>query len=437
MKLLLPAYSLFLLLFVINPNLLASDKNGQLLDKIIAVVNDEIILKSNLDKRIIEANAELKGRGIVIKDRQGLALKVLDNIIIEKLQLQRIKKRGIEVADDEILKKIAEIAKNNKLTTLQVRNKLNKTQPNGFILFREKLRQQLLFQKLRQVEVFARTQVTEDEINNYLQRQNLISSSLEYNIAHIVVNLPESATPNQRDKSKQKAQNLLNKLENGKDFSQLAVNSSDGVKALQGGDLGWLKPDQIPTFFSDQLAGMQTGEHSKLIKSPIGFHIIKLVNKRDRSSKIVKQYHLHRFTVLSDDVSQNKNARAPKRLIKLAKNIRSLADFKKLQIQYPDIPKSINENGDLGWLTAKDIPSKYYKAIKKIKANRASKPIASKLGWDIVYLAKTRKKDLNITNKRQQAMNSIRMKKANETFKIWLRRLKDEALIDNRLLAKK
>ncbi len=429
--------TLFILLLNANLHLQAKQSSGILLDRIVAIVNDEVILKSNLDNRIEQASIELRSRGITVSDNESLQLKVLDAIILEKLQVQRASQRGIQILDEELLEQIAEIAKENKLTILQVRNKLNAAQPNGFAVFRENIRQQLLFQKLRQVEVLSQTQVTEDEINNYLQRQSLINNNLEYRLGHIIINLPESATPAQRNQSEAKAQAVLDKLNSGEDFSQIAVRHSQGANALKGGDLGWLKSDQIPTFFSENLNSMEVNDHSKLIKSSIGFHIIKLLGERDRNSKLVTQYHLYRFTLLSDDITQNTKLSAPKELINLAEKIQSLEDFKALKEKYPDMPDAINANTDLGWLSVAKIPKRYYPALQNITVKKATPPIASDRGWDILYLDATREKDLNKLNKRQQALQAIRMKKANETFEVWLRRLKDEALIDNRLTQNK
>lgn len=429
--------TLFILLLNANLHLQAKQSSGILLDRIVAIVNDEVILKSNLDNRIEQASIELRSRGITVSDNESLQLKVLDAIILEKLQVQRASQRGIQILDEELLEQIAEIAKENKLTILQVRNKLNSAQPNGFAVFRENIRQQLLLQKLRQVEVLSQTQVTEDEINNYLQRQSLINNNLEYRLGHIIINLPESATPEQRNQSEAKAQAVLDKLNSGEDFSQIAVRHSQGANALKGGDLGWLKSDQIPTFFSENLNSMEVNDHSKLIKSSIGFHIIKLLGERDRNSKLVTQYHLYRFTLLSDDITQNTKLSAPKELINLAEKIQSLEDFKALKEKYPDMPDAINANTDLGWLSVAKIPKLYYPALQNITVKKATPPIASDRGWDILYLDATREKDLNKLNKRQQALQAIRMKKANETFEVWLRRLKDEALIDNRLTQNK
>lgn len=406
----------------------AEPEKGQLLDRIVATVNDDIILKSELDRQVAETEKDLAARNVHIADLDQLKRKVLDKMIMDKLQMQRIKSRGIQVQDEEVLAQVEDIAKRNNLTVLELRDRLNLSEPDGFQHFRERIRQQMLFQKLRQVEVLDQTQVTEDEINNYLQRQSLIQNNYEYHIGHIMVNLPDSATPAQRDDAKKKAETILKKLEDGEDFSQVAVRYSEGTKALNGGDLGWLTTDQIPTFFTSIVESLKVGQLSGIIRSPIGYHIIKLLGKRDKGSKLVEQYHLYRFILLSDNAQ--KQAAPPKALVELANNIKSLEDFKKLNKQYSDIPASVNAHGNLGWQTIQQMPLQYAKAIAGVKPKHAAIPFATEQGWIILYLDDKRQQDLNAANKRKQAMETLRLKKANEAYEIWLRRLKDDAIID-------
>ena len=408
-----------------------ASNNGILLDKIVAVVNDEIILHSELKHRVIKAQQELQARQVNTNIGQDFVLKVLDNMIMEKLQLQRIQQRGIKISDAELLEQIDEIARKNKLTTLQLRDQLNLAETNGFKTFSNNIRNQMLFQKLQQVEVLSKTQVTEGEITNYIQRQSLVNNNTEYHLAHIIVNLPESATPKQRDTAKKKAEKILSKLNMGEDFSQVAIRYSEGSKALLGGDLGWLGNDEIPTFFAQNVQSLEAGQHSKIIKSPIGFHIIKVIAKREKDSNIVKQFHLYRFLIPSDNALAKPHP--PATLVELAENIDSLKEFQALNEQFSDIPAEVNANNDLGWLTIQEMPLSYAEAIYDLQVKKASKPIASAQGWEILYLNAIREKDLNLANKRQQAMNTLRRKKANETYEIWLRRLKEDALIDNRL----
>ncbi|RUM92369.1 MAG: molecular chaperone SurA [Thiomicrospira sp.] len=424
-------FKLISILFILTPFFAWSSPQMTLIDRVVAVVNDNIILKSELDAEVNLAKQDLQARNIPVTNPEELASKVLDKIILERLQLQRINQLGIKIADDELFAQIQDIAKQNNLTVAELRDRLNLSQKNGFESFRERIRQQMLFQKLREVEVLSKTQVTEDEVSNFIQRQALVQSDVEYHLGHIMVSLPESATPAERDASKQKAQDILQKIRTGEDFSQMAVRYSEGSKALQGGDLGWLGVDQIPTFFNDALNQLEVGETSAVIRSPVGFHIIQLQGKRNKNSQIVKQYHLYRFILLSQD-ARNKQQPSPT-LVKLADSLTSLEAFKQLNEKYSDIPASVNANGNLGWQTAKEMPPEYFQAIESLQPGHAAKPFATEQGWVILFLDGVRDQDLSLKDKRKQAMQTLRMKKANESYEIWLRRLKDEALIDIRL----
>ncbi|MDG4812213.1 peptidylprolyl isomerase [Hydrogenovibrio sp. 3SP14C1] len=424
-------FKLISLLFILTPFFAWSAPQEKLLDRVVAVVNDNIILKSELDKEVSLAKQDLQARNIPVTNPDELASKVLDKIILERLQLQRINQLGIKIADDELFTQIQEIAKQNNLTVIELRDRLNMSQQNGFENFRERIRQQMLFQKLREVEVLSKTQVTEDEVSNFIQRQALVQSDTEYRLGHIMVSLPESATPAQRDASRQKAEEILQKIRSGEDFSQMAVRYSEGSKALQGGDLGWLGTDQIPTFFSDAVNQLEQGQTSDIIRSPVGFHIIQLQGKRNKNSQIVKQYHLYRFILLSEDAQKKQQPSST--LVQLAQSLTSLESFKQLNEKYSDIPASVNANGNLGWQTEKEMQPEYFQAIANIQPGHAAKPFATEKGWVILFLDGIRNQDLSLKDKRKQAMQTLRMKKANETYEIWLRRLKDEALIDIRL----
>lgn len=408
-----------------------SASEPQLLDRVVAVVNDDIILKSDLEKGLVKAMREIRSRNIQLTDRDELAEKVLDGLILERIQLQRSQQLGLKISDDELFQQVLSIAQQNKISATELRNQLNKTKPNGFEEFREGIRQELLFQKLRDTEVLSKTQVTESEVSNFIQRQALMQNYSEFRLNHIMVSLPKSATPAEREASRQKAQDLRKRLQQGEDFSQLAVRYSEGQNALQGGDLGWLKTDQLPTFFMDEIDKMQVGDISPVVPSAMGFHIIQLKDKRDKDTKMVKQYHLYRFILLSDNAQQTQIPSA--NLVKLAEDIDSLDKFKALNEKYKDMPESVNANSHLGWQTLAEMSGDYIKAIEGLAPKQAARPFANEQGWVILYLEGIRDQDLSIVNKRQEAMQKLRMKKATESYATWLRRMKDEAIIDIRL----
>lgn len=402
----------------------------QLIDRIAAVVNDQIILQSELQQKTIEAAQELRAKQIPINNPAELQAQVLDNLIMELLQKERAAQLGLSVSDDEINQRLLEIANQNNMTLPELRDRLNSDMSNGFMKFRTKLQTQLLIQKVREQEIISRTIVTDDEINNYLQRNRLDNSSTEYHLRHILVTLPESATQADRDAALKEINEIAARIRSGEDFSQMAVRYSKSSQALSGGDLGWLKQEQIPTFFDKALKALQPGQVSDVISSPSGFHLIKLEGVRDSQRQMITQYHLHRFLILDDSARQS---RIPLEIRQLVQQIDSLEAFNALKDRYADIPAEVNANMDQGWKVAEELPPALQRELNQLQPNQMATPIATEKGWVLYFTEALRQVDANENSERQQAIQAIRIRKANETFEIWLRRLRDEAFVDIRI----
>ncbi|MBN2866818.1 MAG: peptidylprolyl isomerase [Thiotrichales bacterium] len=415
------------LLLLVSTNSVAD----QLLDRVAAIVNDQIILQSELDIKTQETAMGLRSQNIPVNSVKELQSKVLDSMILELLQKQRAEQSGLSVTDEEINEQLTQIASKNNLSLLDLRNRLNADQPGGFSALRETIKQQLLIQKLRQKEVISRTMVTEDEIQNYLQRSRLDNSNTKTRLRHILITLPESATAQQREEARGQIDDIAKRLQLGESFQQLAVRYSKGSKALQGGDLGWLKQEQIPTFFSDVLADLEVGDISPVISSPSGFHIIKLVNRQDDNSQLVKQYKLHRFIILSSDAEQQ--TQVPATIQEIVDNTKDVDTFKNLSIRFADIPKEVNAQSDMGWLSSKKLPPELVNNLDQMPVNSVATPTATSQGWVLFFLEGVRDFDENQADLEKKAIQEIRQRKANETFEIWLRRLKDEAFVDIRI----
>lgn len=403
----------------------------QLLDRVAAIVNDQIVLQSELDIKTQETAMELRAQNIPVDDFQALQAKVLDSILLEMLQEERAKQLDLSVTDEEINEQLFEIASKNNLSILEMRDRINQDRANGFIELRDNIKQQLLIQKLRQREVISRTMVTEEEVKNYLQRSRLDNSNSQTRLRHILVTLPESATSKQRDAARTKINEVEQRLRAGESFEQMAVRYSNGSKALQGGDLGWLKQEQIPTFFASALASLKVGDISPVITSPSGFHIIKLEERLDETSQIVKQYKLHRFVILSDDAEGRDQL--PANIQEIVDNTRDIDTFKNLHQKFGDIPKEFNTQSDMGWLSSTKLPPELIDNLNQIPVNSVATPVATNEGWVLFYLEAVRDFNESQAEVEEKAMQEIRMRKANETFEIWLRRLKDEAFIDIRI----
>ena len=414
--------------------LLLVSTNGvadQLLDRVAAVVNDQIILQSELDIKTRETAMSLRSQNIPVNDLKALQTKVLDSMVLELLQKARAQQLGLSVTDEEINEQLTQIASKNRLSLFELRNRLNAEQPEGFSQLRQNIQQQLLIQKLRQKEVMSRTMVTGEEIKNYLQRSRLDNSNTKTRLRHILVTLPESATAQQRDQARKQIDDIAKRLQMGESFQQMAVRFSKGSKALQGGDLGWLKQEQIPTFFADALADLEIGEISPVISSPSGFHIIKLVDRENDNAQLVKQYKLHRFIVLSSDAETQ--TVVPATIQDIVRNTRDVDTFKNLAQQFADIPAEVNAQSDMGWLSGKNLPPELIENLNQIPVNSIATPIATNQGWVLFYLEGVREFNEAQADLEKKAVQEIRQRKANETFEIWLRRLKDEAFVDIRI----
>ncbi|SFR53266.1 peptidylprolyl isomerase [Thiomicrospira sp. ALE5] len=250
------------------------------LDRIAAVVNNDIILLSELDEQTNLSLAELRERGINPPERSVIQERVLDSIIMQKLQEERARDRGLRVSDEDINRQLVQIAQENNLTLAQLRDVLNREQPDGFNKIRKQISSQILIQRLREIEVISQIAVTEDEVQQFIQRRQLDAANNEYRLAHILISRPDSATQAQRNDLQARINRIHQQLIDGAPFAELAITHSEGRQALNGGDLGWLSDDQIPSFFADTVRNLAPGDISPIIESSNGFHIVTLLDKR-------------------------------------------------------------------------------------------------------------------------------------------------------------
>lgn len=401
-----------------------------LIDRVVAVVNNQVILKSELSNQMFLKEQELANQNMPIPDPAVLQEKVLDAIILERLQLERAKSLNLHVSDEDINQQLEVIAKQNALTLMALRKRLDLEVTDGFRQFREKIKNNILIQKVREQEVINQTYVSETEVDSYLHRSQLDESNVEIELGHILVEIPESASPAQRDEAYEKIQSLHERIQTGEDFNQLAMRYSDGSKALNGGVLGWFKQNDVPTFFANAIAKLNEGDTSSIIQSPSGFHLIKLMNKKRSGESAMKALHLHRFLLPTTSANQ---AEIPTELMLLSQSMRSINDFNALSKKFPNIPPHINATTDLGWKNLKELPEGLQQELVHLKENRALLPIATKDAWMILFLQEIKTIEVSDEQQRQQAFQAIRMRKANEMFELWLRRLRDEAFIQIRL----
>jgi peptidyl-prolyl cis-trans isomerase SurA len=402
--------------------------HGELLDRIAAVVNDGLVLKSELDaqmdavtKRLIEQKVELPSQSI-------LKQQVLDRLVLQEIETQRAKRDGLSVSDEQLNSALQEIAARNKIPFDQLPTALA-AQGVDYKQYRESMRKELILSGLRQRDVIARINVTPHEMEQYLARQQNAATNDEFNVSHILLSLPAAATPQQLEDISKKAQDLVARAQKGEDFSQLAIANSNSQTALDGGALGWRKGSQLPQFILDMVTKMKPGEVGAPVRTPSGFHIVRLNERRSGEAQVmVNQIHLRHILMKTNELDDDETVR--QKLAKLRDRITKGEDFAGIASTASEDPGSAPDGGDLGWTGPNTFVPEFDQAIANLKPNEISAPFKTRYGWHIVQMLGTRTYDSTDDVRRQRAFAAIRESKADEETELWLRRLRDDAFVE-------
>jgi peptidyl-prolyl cis-trans isomerase SurA len=401
------------------------------LDHIVAVVNDEVILKSELDVYLNTVTKRLRSQNIKLPARDVLLKKALDSLVLQTLQLQMAQKSGVRVNDDILNRALKSIAAKNNLSLNGLRLALE-AENVSFEKFREDIRKEMIIARLQQRAVINRIQISNQEINDFLAKQkNRLQRNRLFKFSHILIALPDAASPEVIKQKRAKALDVLKKLQGGADFAQMAVEVSEGQKALQGGEYDWMPAAKVPTLFSNELAKMKEGSISPLIRSPSGFHILKLHGIKGETRHIVKQTMLRHILLRKNELipgEQQKN-----RLLQLKARIESGEDFSLLAKAHSDDTLSARKGGNLGWVGPGDTVPQFEKAYLTLTKGQISEPFQTRYGWHIVQVLDRREHDDTEKYLRASAKKIIRSQKAQEQLQIWKRRLRDEAYVEYRL----
>lgn len=401
------------------------------LDRIVAIVNNEAITASELTQELKAVKLQLREQNARLPAEDILRGQVLQKLILTHLQLQLAKSNNIVVDDDTLNRAIQRIAEQNKMSLAEFRTVLEKDNYE-FGKFREDIRAEIIMNRLRQRQVDNRINISEDEVDQFLleQRKNGKADD-EYHIAHILIAVPESARPEDIRNAKDKAQSLLDQLRSGADFSQLAIGASSGQQALSGGDLGWRKSGQLPTVFANIVPGMKKGAVSDLIRSPSGFHIIKLLDQRSSQQHIVTQTHARHILIRTNELIGD--TQAQERLQQIKQRLIGGDSFADLARTHSDDKASAAKGGDLGWSSPGQMVPAFEAMMDKLKPGEISEPFESNFGWHIVEVLERRTHDDTAEFQRNNARKQLIDRKVTEEQELWLRRLRDEAYIDIRL----
>jgi peptidyl-prolyl cis-trans isomerase SurA len=401
------------------------------LDRIVAVVNEDVIVHSELENRMRSVVAQLRQTGVPPPPDDVLQKQVLDRLILDRLQLQLAKENGIRVDDETLNRSVADIARQNKLTLREFRDILERD-GYDFASFREEIRNELLKRQVQQRQVTNRIQVTSRDVDNFLatlEKQG--GDESEYHLGHILISVPDGAAPEQIADARDEAEDIIARLEAGADFERTAVAESDGQQALEGGDLGWRKAAELPTIFEDVAPNLSEGEVSAAIRSPSGFHIIKLFGVRGGERHVIDQTHARHILVKPNEVLSTADARL--RLSQLRTRILGGADFSQLARANSQDPGSAMKGGDLGWLSPGDTIPVFERQMDELAANAVSPPFETEFGWHIVQVLGRRERDSTDEVRRAKAAEQLRVRKIEEELQNWLRQIRDEAYVEYRL----
>ena len=402
--------------------------HGELLDRIAAIVNDGIVLRSELDAQMDSVTKRLTEQKVELPSQSVLRQQVLDRLIVQEIEAQQAKRVGLTVSDEQLNAALQEIAARNKIPFDQLPTALA-AQGVDYKLYRDSMRKELTLNTLRQRDVIARITVTPHELEQYLDRQQSAAANDEFNVSHILLSLPAAATPQQLTEIAAKAQDLVARAQKGEDFGQLAIANSNSQTALDGGQLGWRKGSQLPQFILDLVTKMKPGEVSAAVRTPSGFHIVKLNERRGGEAQvIVNQIHVRHILMKTNELDDDETVR--QKLARLRERILAGEDFAGIASTTSQDPGSAPDGGDLGWNGPGTFVPEFDKAIAELKPNEITEPFKTRYGWHIVQMLGTRTYDSTDDVRRQKAYAAIRESKADEETELWLRRLRDEAFVE-------
>jgi peptidyl-prolyl cis-trans isomerase SurA len=407
--------------------------NGVLLDRVAAVVNEGVVLQSELDLQTREIEARLRTQNVALPPENVLRQQVLERLVQEEIQQQHADRAGIRVSDEQVNAALEDIAKRQNLTLEQLPQKLA-ADGIDYAQYRTELKKEIARQILRQRDVVQRIVVTPRELDQYLDHQKKTASAAnEYNVAHILIAVAQDAKPAQLAQSSKLAHEVDDRAHNGEDFGALAVGYSQSESALEGGSLGWRKGTELPTFLADVVARMKPGDISDVLQTPSGFHIVKLIDTRAAGGpQIVQQVHLRHIllkpTEIEDDATvEQKLARWREQIVS---GKEQFAVFAKTYSQ--DAGSAVN-GGDLGWSESSVFVPEFAGVVASLKDGEISQPFHTQYGWHIVQLLGHR--DFDNTNEaaRERAFQSMRDSRVEEATELWLQQIRDESYVELRL----
>ncbi|MCX7097321.1 MAG: peptidylprolyl isomerase [Methylococcales bacterium] len=402
---------------------------AEVLGKIAAVVEDDVILEQELEKETAAIAQRIQASKTPMPPEYVLRKQVLEKMILDKLQRQLAEKAGINVTEDMLNNSAADIAQRNNMSLQQFREELTR-QGMSYKGFLDNMRNEIIINQLRSREIGGRIKVTEREVDHFLETQEQLGEeAIQYHLGHILIAVKEAASAGEIQKAHSKANELVKQLRAGQDFGKAAMSYSEDDNALKGGDLGWRTINDIPTLFTDKASKMVAGEVSEPIRSPSGFHIIKMLEiKGLDNNHIVTKSKVRHILIKTNELVDDEEAK--KRLLALKARIADGDDFATLARAHSDDKGSAIKGGTLDWVMPGDLVKPFEEAMGKLEINDISEPVQTQFGWHMIQVLDREKKDDSQEHKRNRVRDAIRKRKIEEETELWMRRLRDEAYVE-------
>ena len=406
---------------------------GVMLDRVVALVNDGLVLESELDDQTREITARLRAQNVALPSSDVMRQQVLDRLVLEEIQAQRADKAGIKVSDEQVNAAMDDIARRQNITLEQLPARLA-ADGIDYAGYRIELKREIARQILRSRDVVQRITITPHELDQYLEHQQKTASAAnEYNVAHILIPVAQDATPAQLATASKRAQEVVERAHAGEDFGKLAITYSASETALEGGALGWRKGTELPTFLADVIARMKPGDVSDAIQTPSGFHIVRLNETRAAGgAQIIQQVHLRHILLKTSEIEDDATVR--QKLTHMREQILAgKEDFAVLaKTNSQDSASAIN-GGDLGWMQADSFVPEFAAVAESLKVDEISQPFRTQFGWHLVQLLGHRDFDNTADAARERAFEALRDSRVEEATELWLQQLRDESYVELRL----
>jgi len=405
---------------------------GVLLDRVAAVVNDGIVLRSDVEQQLQTISERLQQQGQQLPPRNVLRQQILERLVLQELQMQRADRLGLKVADEQVNAALNDVAARNKIKFSDLPSALE-AQGLNYRDYRDEIRREMTLQMLRQRDVIARVYVSPREVDQCVaKRKASPNADNEFNLAHILVATPSTATEKQIAERTSRAQGVYERARNNEDFAQLAITYSDSGTALEGGALGWRKASQLPSFVADIIPTMQAGGVTEPIRTPSGLHIFKVLEVRGgQAATLVAQTHARHILMKPNEVEDDETIR--QKLEQMRTRIVNGEAFDAIASVNSEDPGSAAVGGDLGWAAAGSFVPEFEKQLAALKENEISQPFRTQFGWHVVQLLGRRTYDASEDVTRNRCVSQLREARADEETEIWQRRLRDDAFVEYRM----